>query len=125
MLVLLASPKARAVSGARGAARERKVADELRDDGWVVKGTGDAHGAVDLIALKAGEVPRLVQVKGNRSGGAFMNFRPEERAELLREALAAGAEAWLAYAPPDRKPTRWIPPSEWPGGAALLLDAAA
>jgi hypothetical protein len=95
------------------------VAEELRAEGYVVKGTGDAHGAIDLIALKAGEKPRCVQVKGNL-GGPFMNFRPKEREQFLVEAEMAGADAWLAYAPPDRQPTRWLPPFEWPGALEAI-----
>jgi hypothetical protein len=114
------------VSAARGAARERKVADELRADGWIVKGTGDAHGAIDQIACRHG-VTRIIQVKGSRRS-PYSDFPPHERAQFLREARQAGwglggdppceppvhIEAWLAWAPPDRKPTRWIHPDEWP-----------
>lgn len=98
----------------RGASRERLVAEELRDQGWVVKGTGDAHGAIDLIALKQGYRPRVLQVKGNKGGGPFMNFRPQERSLLQEEALQADADAWLIYAPPNRQSPRWIHPSDWP-----------
>lgn len=101
--------------GSRGAARERKVADEQRADGWVVKGTGDAHGHIDQIHAKAGERPRAVQVKGSSaSRGPYADFQPEEREAFLREADKGGLEPWLAWAPPDRKPTRWIPPGKWP-----------
>lgn len=116
-LHLLRPEVAELVSGAnRGAARERKVAKEARADGWIVKGTGDSHGAVDQIHLKKDMAPRCVQVKGSSvSRGRFADFPPEDRELLLQEAAKAGAEAWLAWAPPDRKPTRWIPPIEWPG----------
>lgn len=85
---------------------------ELERDGWIVKGTGDAHGQIDLIALRDG-VCSLIQVKGSKSG-PFAHFGPEARAALLDQARIAGFPAVLAWAPPDRKPTRWIPPSEWP-----------
>jgi Holliday junction resolvase len=98
-----------------GPARERALANLLRADGWVVKGTGDAHGATDLVCLKRGETPKLVQVKANRKGGPYMNFRKAERAELQAEAEQAGAECWLVYWPPDRQPPRWIGPELWPG----------
>jgi hypothetical protein len=108
------------MSAARGAARERKVADELRADGWIVKGTGDAHGAIDSIAVRDG-VTRLIQVKGSSvARGRFADFHPDERALFLNEAMIAGygrhdhIQAWLVWAPADRKPPRWIPPSEWP-----------
>jgi len=97
----------------KGAYAEGKVAKEARAEGWIVKGTGDAHGAVDQIHVRLGQC-RLVQVKGNRNGGAYSNFGPEERQGMLDEALRAGFEAWLAWAPPDRKPTRWICSKDWP-----------
>lgn len=99
---------------ARGAARENKVAEELRADGWLVKGTGDAHGKVDLIALRGGEA-KLVQVKGSR-WSAYSDFSPAERETLGGEGAKAGFPVWLAWAPPDRKPTRWIPEEDWPRG---------
>lgn len=108
----------------RGASRERLVAEELRAEGYVVKGTGDAHGAIDLIALKEGHIPKVVQVKGNRDGGPFANFRPAERLQIAREAEDAGADAWLAYAPPDRLPTRWYAEDEWPSGHRMLESEA-
>lgn len=97
----------------KGAYAERKVAQEARRDGWIVKGTGDAHGVVDQIHVRLGQV-RLVQVKGNRNGGPYSNFGPEARAQMKDEALRAGFEAWLAWAPPDRKPTRWLSSKQWP-----------
>lgn len=101
--------------GRRGNAREQKVAKELRDAGWEVKGTGDAHGAVDLMAIQRGRKPIVVQVKGTAvARGAFGDFKPKERRELLEAAERGGANAWLAWAPPDRKPTRWIEPQDWP-----------
>lgn len=100
-----------------GASRERKVAAEERANGAIWKGTGDAHGKIDGIRLKRGERPRVVQVKGT-SGGPFERFGPLERAELEQEAEAAGwpeaVDLFLAWAPPDRRPTRWIPAEEWP-----------
>lgn len=92
------------------------MAEGLREDGWIVKGTGDAHGAIDLIALKCGERPMVLQVKGNKTGGPYMNFRRPERTLLLEEASRAGADPWLIYAPPDRRAPRWLHPSEWPQG---------
>lgn len=101
----------------RGAAREWKVRRELEATGWLVKGSGDSHGAVDLIAVKAGYV-RLIQVKGSKAG-PFEHFRPEERAAFLEECGRAigpspSISVWLAWAPPDRQPTRWLRPDEWP-----------
>ena len=90
------------------------MAEELRTEGFLVKGTGDAHGAIDLIALKKGHQPLVIQVKGNRDGGPYANFRPLERILMAAEAIQAGAAAYLAWAPPDRKPTRWYHVDQWP-----------
>jgi Holliday junction resolvase len=96
-----------------GPARERALANLLRADGWVVKGTGDAHGVFDLIAARKGEL-MFIEVKANRKGGPYMNFRKQDREDLLAEAEQAGAEAWLVHWPPNKQPS-WIPPALWPG----------
>lgn len=106
-------------SGRRGSARERAVANELRADGWVYKGTGDAHGQIDGIALKRGQLPMIVQTKGSsRARGPYADFEPLERAQLETEAEAAGwpehAELWLAWKPTPKGATSWIEPGEWP-----------
>jgi Holliday junction resolvase len=96
-----------------GRARERKVAEHLRRQGWVVvKGT--SFGVCDLAAMRKGDVPMLVEVKAN-AGSPYMNFRSPERCGLALEAELAGALAVLAHWPP-RKPLRLIPSSEWPLG---------
>lgn len=69
-------------------------------------------GAADVIALRAGDLPRLIQVKAN-IGSAFMNFRPEERAELRRIAEVAGGIAELWHWPP-RGVLRVLTPEAWP-----------
>lgn len=93
-----------------GRQRELAVRDVLRKEGWFV---GRLHLSVaDLVALKACESRRLIEVKGN-SGSPYMNFRAEDRSALLAAADMAGAEAWLAHWP-ARGLLRWIPSSEWP-----------
>lgn len=71
-------------------------------------------GAVDLVALKAGHMPRFLQVKSDKAEyGPFNNFGPQARAELLTEAGHAGAVAELAYWPPHGK-LEYIQPCDWP-----------
>jgi len=102
--------------GQAGRARERQVANRLRSDDWVcVKGT--TFGVCDLVALRAGSTPRLIEVKST-AGGPYERFGPVERASLMAEARRAGAEAWLAWYPP-RGQLRWIPSWEWPGVVEL------
>lgn len=105
---------------AKGAAIENAVASELRADGWVYKGTGDAHGTIDGIALKRGHRPLAVQTKGSsRKRGAFADFGPLERALCEQEAERAGwpeyVDLRMAWKPAAGAATVWFAPSEWPG----------
>lgn len=108
------------MSARKGNAAENAVKHELEAEGWLCKGTGDSHGAVDIVALKLGAIPMLVQVKANKAGGPFSNFRREDRRVLLAEAERAGARAVLAYRKGNGKTvvTRWVWPEEWPEAPA-------
>lgn len=100
--------------GQAGRARERQTADALRSEGWVVlKGT--TYGTCDLVAMRAGDPPMLIEVKST-SGGPYERFGPDDRAALRAAAEQAGAQAVLAYWPP-RKPLRLIFAAEWPESA--------
>lgn len=102
--------------GQAGRARERQVADKLRGDDWiVVKGT--TYGTCDLVALRDGSRPRLIEVKST-IGGPYHSFSPADRANLAAEAVRAGADAYLAWWPPHGK-LRLIHSSEWPGVQAV------
>lgn len=102
--------------GQAGRARERLVADKLRADDWVVvKGT--TYGTCDLVALRDGSRPRLIEVKST-AGGPYERFSPADRAGLLAEAVRAGADAYLAWWPPRGK-LRLIHSSEWPSVRAV------
>lgn len=85
-------------------------------------------GAADLLAIRPLHYDRpdyypskgkngceviLVQVKANKDGGPYANFRPKERGELLADAIASGGQGWLVHWPPHGKPS-WIHSSEWP-----------
>jgi Holliday junction resolvase len=94
-----------------GRARERQVAEVLRDQGYVVAKT-TSYGVCDLVALRRGDVPLLVECKANR-GSPYMHFRATDREVLLLEAERAGARAVLAHWAP-RRPLRLIPSTEWP-----------
>jgi Holliday junction resolvase len=105
----VAKPKRR--GGQAGRARERQVADKLRSEDWVVvKGT--TYGVADLVALKAGMRPMLIEVKST-AGGPYERFPPSSRVSMLAEAERAGANAVLAWWPPRGK-MRLIFSGEWP-----------
>jgi Holliday junction resolvase len=78
----------------RGAEFERRVADALRLDGYLVYRSAGSHGEADLVALKAGEV-LLVQCKLAGPGGV----RPAEWNVLFNVARHAGAVALIAHKP--------------------------
>lgn len=96
----------------RGAQRERAVRDLLAEQGWLVVRAAGSLGCADLLALRAGERPRLVEVKST-AGGPFEHFGPAARARLAAAAEQAGADALLAHWPP-RGELRWISEQEWP-----------
>lgn len=96
----------------RGIDRERDVKRNLEArDYWVARAAGSL-GDADLVALKAGKRPLLVEVKSTIH--PYDHFGPKDRADLLFAASIAGADVVLAWWP-SRGKLRWIPPDEWPG----------
>lgn len=96
----------------RGHARERAVKLRLQDDDWWVARAAGSLGDADLIALKAGKTPLMIEVKSSACG-PYEHFGPKDRADLIVAAELAGATPILAWWPPRGK-LRWIPSSEWP-----------
>ena len=96
----------------RGHDRERAVLTVLRNDGWFAMRAPASLGSVDVVALRAGSRPRVVEVKST-AGGPYERFQPKDRAELAAVAKQAGADAFLAYWPPRGK-LHWIAESDWP-----------
>jgi Holliday junction resolvase len=96
-----------------GSAKEREVAELIRDEGWIVVRTAGSLGEADLVCLKAGARPMLLQVKGG-DGNVFRDFGPNARIALKAAATKAGADAFLCRW--RGKERRWIlvPPSDWP-----------
>jgi Holliday junction resolvase len=99
-------------AGRRGSSRERQVMAKLRADGWIVYRAAGSHGCADLVALKNGRRPRLIQVKATAQG-PYERFGPEERRLLIEEGLRAGATVVLCWWPPHRT-MRWILSEAWP-----------
>lgn len=98
---------------ANGYAKERRLRVLLEEEGWWTARAAGSLGDADVLALKAGERPRMYEVKANKDGGPYMNFRKADREELRLAAEKAGADAILAYWP-ARGGLRFIPASEWP-----------
>ena len=96
----------------RGHDRERAVKALLEADDWFVTRAAGSLGDADLVALRVGDRPRLIEVKST-ARGPYHGFGPKARADLLFAARMAGARALLCWWPPHGKPT-WIDSSEWP-----------
>jgi hypothetical protein len=101
-----------------GRERELAVAEVLRTQYGMVS-YRLAWGNADVIGLKAGERPLLVQVKA--TARAWERFTPVERSALLHEALMAGAHCVLAHWPRHGRLT-FYGPDEWPVVVPALVD---
>ena len=99
-------------NASRGHARERQVRDWYAKRDWLTFRAPASLGVADVIALKAGEKPHLVEVKCT-SRGPYHGFLPADRARLSMAARMAGAVALLAWWP-SRGQLVFIPESEWP-----------
>lgn len=104
----------------KGANRERQVLELLRSEGWYAERTAGSHGEADVIALKAGHMPRLIQVKCTKS--TYAGFNHEAREELRKMAEVAGGVAELCWWPTDRKGPRFIQSDQWPGKRSKFSD---
>ncbi len=96
---------------AAGTRVELKVVHYLRDADWIAQRAAASLG-VDVIALKAGHRPQLIEVKSTVAG-PFSGFGPADRKKAKAVAEMAGAEAFLYWWPP-RKNLRVFPSWEWP-----------
>ena len=96
----------------RGVQRERQVRDKLRDDDWIAFRAPASLGVADVVALRAGNTPRLIEVKST-AAGPYHSFGPKERARLSEAARRAGAVAQLIWWPPRGK-MHVIGEAEWP-----------
>jgi Holliday junction resolvase len=71
----------------RGRAKEYKVMEMLRVEGWIVGRSAGSHSPVDVFAAKAGSV-LLVQIKSGKA-----RVKSDELMELVKWAQAFGADA--------------------------------
>lgn len=100
----------------RGHDRERQVKALLEKDDWFVTRAAGSLGDADLVALKVGHTPRIIEVKST-AGGPYERFGPKQRADLLFAAEMAGAVAQLCWWPP-RGTAHWLNACEWPTARA-------
>ena len=101
----------------RGIQRERQVRKLLEQDGWWVCRAAGSLGDADLVALKSGHSPRLIEVKST-ARGPWHGFGPKQRKELMLAAYKTGAYAQLCWWPPRKEP-KWIPSGLWPFNNSL------
>lgn len=84
----------------------------MRDEDWFAMRSPASLGCADVVAMKIGRRPRLIEVKST-TRSPFAGFPPKDRADLLFAAELAGAEPWLVWWPKRSKPI-WIAAAEWP-----------
>lgn len=96
----------------KGAQKELATKRLYEAEGWMVTKAGGSLGVADLVCLKAGRTPRIVQVKC--SDAPWSNFRPDERLKLRRVAEASGAIPELAWWGPRARTHILFEPEEWP-----------
>lgn len=97
--------------GQRGHDRERRLVAIKREEGWVAFRAPASLGVADVVALKDGHKPQLVESKSTLS--PYAHFLPADRERLSEAARAAGAEALLAWWPKNGK-LKLIPEADWP-----------
>lgn len=96
----------------RGIQRERQVRKLLEEQGWWVARAAGSLGDADLVALKYGHTPLMVEVKST-TRGPFHGFGPRDREALRDAARVAGAHPVLCWWPPRKQP-KWIDSLGWP-----------
>lgn len=80
----------------RGDYLERQTRAALEAHGWLIVRAGGSLGAADLVALRAGKRPLLIQCKILGRGRTFPRMDPAERVALWDAAEKAGARPLIA-----------------------------
>ena len=96
----------------RGIQRERDLVNEHRGRDYFALRAPASLGCADVVALKDGERPMLIECKST-AAGPYAGFGPADRRELSFMAELAGADAYLVWWPKNCKPVE-IPEAEWP-----------
>jgi Holliday junction resolvase len=97
----------------RGTQRERAVRDYLASRDWLAFRAPASLGVADVVALRDGSRPRLIEVKSTAQG-PYESFGPAARHTLRLAAELAGADAFLAWWPKNGE-LHWLHSTEWPG----------
>lgn len=95
-----------------GNAKEVQTARLLQEDGWVVGSRRHIGGAGDLLAIRVGSRPRLIEVKCRKN--LWEGFRAADRMALLTLAESADADALVAWWKPGASEPEWLAPHQWP-----------
>lgn len=98
---------------ARGIERERRVRALLEDADWWTCRAAGSIGDADVVGLRVGSRPKLVEVKS--TSRPFERFGPDKRERLLLAGRISGADVVLCWWPARARAPHWIPVSEWPG----------
>jgi Holliday junction resolvase len=99
-----------------GLERERKVVRLLQAQGYLVASLRHYGCPGDLLALRGGDKPLIVEVKGTRDfpWKDYKGFGRPRRQELIDVGERHHAEVLLCWWPPYYGPF-WIESEEWPG----------
>jgi Holliday junction resolvase len=106
---------------ARGIQRERQVLDLLAKQDWIAFRAPASLGCADVVALRDGSRPRMIEVKST-TGGPYERFGPASRDRLAIAARLAGADAFLVWWPSRGQP-HWIPEAQWPKTRVMRVAA--
>lgn len=98
---------------ALGTRRERDVVDLMKADGWIAFRVAGSLGPADVVALRRGSRPQLIQVK---AGGnpTFGTCGPAERNALSIAAKKADADAIICLWKNGASFPRFIFEEDWP-----------
>lgn len=96
----------------KGSSRELRTAAILESEGWTVGSRRHVAGPGDLLAVKDGERPRLIEVKA--TAGPYKTFGPRDRGALRAYAAERGLVAELAWWAPRARTHRIFDEAEWP-----------
>lgn len=107
----------------RGISRERQVREGLERDGWVTVRAAGSLGVADIVALKQGAIPKMIEVKSTAKG-PFEHFGPAKRDALISAAAKAGAIPCLVWWPAHKGP-HWVHVSDWPAPPPAELELVA